>query len=263
MDNRDKALWISFYDLPLEGREAYLAWLHNDHLPRLLQRSGVLWAAHYGSEKKNSPSPFIHHTDDRFVPSGGEYIVLIGGENTHVFAKDAQSFVRGTPSPFFDELSDEDKRMLAMRVGERVTIMIEEARIDGPEQREGAMDLSPCIQLGTFNASSCEVEDELLSWYAGWRMPALRKLPGCVGLRKLVSAVGWAKHGVIYEFVSLAARNDCFPTLARLYPQTQAWSNEFVSKLIHAPGSAHVACRIWPPAKYEETKKEVTPIANT
>lgn len=249
MDNRDKALWMSFYNLPLESHEAYLSWLHGSHIPQLLRRSGVLWAAHYESERKQFPPSLIHHTDDSSVPSGSDYILLLGGENTHVFAKDAPSFIQGTPSQFFAELSEEDKTMMAMRIGERVTIMIEEARIDGPEakRREGAMALSPCIQVGSFNAGSCKVEDEVLAWYARWRMPALSKLPGCVGMRKLVSAVGWAKHGVIYEFISLAALNERLPTLASLYPEVKGWS--VAPKLIHAAGSPNVARRIWPSVK--------------
>jgi len=47
-------------------------------------------------------------------------------------------------------------------------------------------------------------------------MPALSKLPGCVGMRKMVSVTGWAKHGVIYEFASLDARNEGMPAVARL-----------------------------------------------
>jgi hypothetical protein len=31
----DHALWITWYDLPDEGLEAYLAWPHGKHLPAL------------------------------------------------------------------------------------------------------------------------------------------------------------------------------------------------------------------------------------
>ena len=64
--------------------------------------------------------------------------------------------------------------MPALRKNERVCIMAEVARRDGPAAgtREG-VSLSPCVQLGTFNtAGSAEHEDELLTWYADWRFDA-------------------------------------------------------------------------------------------
>jgi hypothetical protein len=126
--------------------------------------------------------------------------------------------------------------------------MTEEARVDGPAAglRKGDPTPAPCIQLGSFNAGSIEGEEELLAWYADWRMPALSKLPGCVGMRKMVSVTGWAKHGVMYEFASLDARNEGMPAVARLYPGMEAWTNRFIPKLTHAPGSPNVARRIWP-----------------
>ena len=139
--------------------------------------------------------------------------------------------------------------MLSMRTGERVCIMTEVARRDGPEanQREGKLALSPCIQIGAFNAGNTECEDELLAWFAGWRFDALGKLPGCVGIRHMVSVSGWAKHGVLYEFLSRKARDAHFPHLRKIYPAEGAWSDRLVPKLLHAPGSPVVGSRIWPP----------------
>ena len=89
-------------------------------------------------------------------------------------------------------------------------------------------------------------EDEVLDWYANWRLPSMQKLPGCLGIRKLVSVSGWAKHGVLYEFVSLQARNEHFPTHERANPEMEAWTDRLVRTLVHAPGSPNVARRIWP-----------------
>lgn len=246
----DRALWISWYNLPDEGRDAYLSWLHGTYMPKRLKTAGVLWAAHYASEKISIPSR-IRHTDDRSVPVGTDYILLLGAENSHAFSKDVRVFADPASRKPDADLTEEDRHMVSMRIGERVNIMTEEARVDGPEagQRAAGTAPSPCIQLGSFNAGSREAEDELLAWYARWRMPALQKLPGCVGIRKLVSVSGWAKHGVLYEFVSLEARNERIPTLAKLYPEMEAWTNAFIPKLTHAPGSPHVARRIWPAVK--------------
>jgi hypothetical protein len=46
----DRGIWITWYDLPMEGRDAYFSWLHGTYLPGLLKRPGYLWAAHYASQ---------------------------------------------------------------------------------------------------------------------------------------------------------------------------------------------------------------------
>lgn len=137
--------------------------------------------------------------------------------------------------------------MLALRQGERVNIFTEEARADGFDaaKREPNAALSPCIQLGSFQPGPDEAdEDDLLAWYAQCRMPAMTRLPGCVAVRKTVSVSGWAKHSVLYEFVSLAERNNRFPGHEKGRPDDEAWTDRLVRKLLHAPGSPNVAERI-------------------
>lgn len=242
----DRGLWISWYDLPENGRDAYLAWAHCTYIPRLLERPGLLWAAHYCSEvspRQAGVAPGapgrLRHTDDPSVPTGNAYILLFGAETPHAFAGP-------TPRDPHAGLPQEDRRMLAMRIGERMNVMVDEDRIGGPEaaRRKAHEALSPCIQLGTFNAGNAD-EDEILAWYAQWRLPSMNKLPGCVGIRKLVSVSGWAKHGVLYEFASLEARNAHFPDHEKANPEMDAWTDRLVRKLVHAPGSPNLAHRIW------------------
>lgn len=239
----DRGLWITWYDLPDSGRDAYFSWLHGNYIPRLLKHPRVVWAAHYAVDTTIKPLAHLHHTDDRSVPTGNGYILLAGAEDAHAF--DGL-----TRYKFALEVSSEDKKMLAMRIGERVNIMTEEARNDGMDvkQREHGVALSPCIQLGTFGAGTAD-EDELMAWYASYRMPAMATLPGAVGIRKLVSVSGWAKHGVIYEFVSKQARAENFRAHEAGDAGMAAWTKQLVPKLLHAPGSPVVAERIWPPVK--------------
>jgi hypothetical protein len=241
----DRALWISWYDLPNDGREAYLRWAQDTYMPAMLERPGVLWAAHFKSEERPVQSGVpagapgrLRHTDDPSVPKGNAYVLLIGAETPHAFA-------HPTPRKFHESLPPADRKMLALRGGERVNIMIDEDRIGGPEAklRTSTEALSPCIQLGSFNAGTAD-EDEILAWYAQWRLPSMNRLPGCVGIRKLVSVSGWAKHGVLYEFASLAARNQHFPDHEKATPEMDAWTDRLVRKLLHAPGSPIVASRI-------------------
>lgn len=245
----DKSLWATWYNLPAGNdvdKADYLEWLHGKYMPKVLGNRGVLWAAHYQVDQKPIP-PRVIHTTDASVGNGNDHILLFGAESTHAFARDAASFVRGSVDRFTAQLSNEDKSMLGMRTGVRSSIMTEEARVHGPEcgKREGRRLPAPCIQLGSFNGPTPEIEQELLSWYGDWRMAALSNLPGCLGMRKMVSAVGWNRHGVMYEFLSLAARSAGMAEMGKRYPEMVAWTEVCVPKLIHAPGSPHIAERIF------------------
>jgi len=197
----------------------------------------VMWAAHFECEK-GPPPDRLTHTDDQSVPTGNGYILIYGAANAHAFSESAP----GEPRP---EPSAEEKKMLAMRVGERVNIFTDEAQADGPDakRRDPKAGLSPCIQLGSFNCPGAD-ETEMLAWYARGRLPSMSKLPGCIGVRKIVSVAGWAKHGVLYEFVSLEERNKHFPGHEQANPTLESWTDRLVRKLIHAPGSPNVARRI-------------------
>ena len=249
----DKAIWMSWYDLPEQGRDAYFSWLHETYIPKLLKNPGVMWAAHYES-KKVPPAPRLTHVSDPAVGIGSDYMLLFGGESSYTFTKGADFYMHPAackPGRMHENLTDLDRQMLALRSGERVTIMIEEARIDGPEaaNREGPMVPGASIQLGNFCTNSVAAEDELLSWFGDWRLEALQKLPGIVGARKLVGTVGWARHGCMYEFVSEHARIENYPKIRTLYPDAAVWTERFTRNLIHAKGSPMVANRIWPPVK--------------
>ena len=247
----DKAVWMSWYDLPTQGREEYLQWLHGDYIPRLLKKPGVKWAGHYASAKV-PPAPRLTHVKDQ--PTGNDFMLLLGGENAHTFTKGPGYYMHPEKKlrPKLEpELSDRDHGMLAMRANERVTIMIEENRVDGPEaaNREGPMVPGASLQLGNFCANSVAAEDELLSWFGDWRLDALKNLPGIIGARTLVGTVGWARHGCMYEFISEAARVENYPKIRDLYPDAAHWTERFTRNLIHAVGSPMVANRIWPPVR--------------
>lgn len=152
------------------------------------------------------------------------------------------------PSALNASLPDASRKMLAMRIGERVNIMVETGRIEGVEAPayQGGMLLANCIQLGAFNLP-WQYEEEMLAFYTQARMPMTRTMPGCIRARTLASVAGWAKLGVIYEFPSLQARDEVYEG-HESQADAKAWSERMVPRMAHAPGSANVALRIWPPA---------------
>lgn len=239
----DSAIWVTWYDLPQVGRDRYLSWVHEKYVPAILKRPGILWGAHYASVEHYLAPGRVRHVTDREVPDGHQYILLFGARDSHAYADPV-------PSKLNAALGDEDTTMVGMRIGARSQIFTEEARVAGPEARNREADyaLSPCIQIGSFNAASWQQEEGLLEWYAKNRMAAMRDLPGCLGVRKYVSVSGWAKHGVLYEFTSLAERNQHFPSHADNKPELRTWSDKLVPSLIHAPHSPNVAVRLWPPS---------------
>ncbi|MAV87020.1 MAG: hypothetical protein CMM67_02110 [Rhodospirillaceae bacterium] len=239
----DRAYWISWYDLEEINENQYLDWLHNVYIPDRLTKPGVLNVAHYKSES-NVTHPGekgrLRHTDNHDVASGDRYILIFTGIDAHVFADPP-------PSILHQNLSERDQKMLSLRLRERINIMVDEARVDGPEAKTRVGNtLSPCIQLGNFNSGDWRDEDELTSWYAQWRMPCMTKLEGSVATRKLVSVSGWAKHAILYEYISVDARNRRFLDHESHNPDMEAWTDKVVRKLNHAPGSPNLAKRIWP-----------------
>ena len=244
----DRAIWACWYDLPAGVEEGYLGWLHGSYLPALLKREGYLWAAHYVSmEKKQRPGTpreqALKRCADSTVPAGRRYVLVLGAADANVFGEpDWRSLDAALP--------EVDRRMLALRQGQYVNVMVEAARVSGLDEKNSVegMLLGPCIQFGNFN---CDWRDEqdILAWYANWRMPAMCDLPGVIRARRLSSIAGWAKHGVLYEFSSLALRNEHFLGHEDARPDAKAYSDRMVEKLVHAPASSTLALRLWPPVR--------------
>ncbi len=93
-DSAGGGLWVTWYDLPEEGRDAYLSWLHGKYLPELLKRPGYTWAAHYATTggPENSPNR-LQHTNDPSVPTGFRYILLISAKDAAVFGNPVPSAI--------------------------------------------------------------------------------------------------------------------------------------------------------------------------
>lgn len=240
----DRGICIAWYDIAPPQRAEYLAWLHQTYIPLMLKRPGVLWAAHYAciadppySGKKGR----LTRTDDASVPAGTQFMLLFGAHEPHVFADPITEQCDAS-------LPEADRRILALRSGERRAIFAEQARVDGSNASpaETPLTLSPCVQLGSFNSRDWRDEEELAAWYARWYLPATQHIQGCVRTRKLVSVAGWAKHAIIFEFTSLDARNKNFVNHDNTNTEMEAWTDKVVRRLIHAPGSPAVAQRVWP-----------------
>jgi hypothetical protein len=239
----DRAYWITWYDLPEEKHEDHQAWFQESYIPKMLGLPGVLWGAHYGAKTNIVPlgggqGRVKHHAAPGEVPGGKEFILIFGAATPHVFSDPGAA-------AFHEGLTREDRSMLEAMQGVRTNLMLEEARVVGPGV-DPETPVAPAIQLGSFNAVRPDVENELSTWYARWRLPSISKVPGIVRVRKLVSVAGWAKHACFYEFNSLAERDQNFVHYEDGNPEMVAWSSNIVADLVHATPGAIVAERIWP-----------------
>ena len=246
-EEMDRGIWATWYDLPEEGKEEYIAWLHDVHLPKALLRPGYLWTAHveniWDEARKEDLSKRLTYTDDPSVPAGGAYLVLYGAASPHVFLKPS-------PARLKANWTAEERDMFGRRMGVRSCIFLETDRVDGPDVNTRVPNgpPAPVIQFGSFNLREELDEETVMDMYAKIRFPLMAKMTGSVATRKLVSVYGWARHGILYEFVSLDAVEKNFAGQLKLQPNWELWRERLTSNLIHTPGSPSLGIRIWPPA---------------
>lgn len=224
----DQGIWAIWYDIAAGDRAAYLDWFHRVHIPEKLARPGYLWAAHYT----------LRH---RGADCG--YVALFGGRTTH-------TFLNPSPGQLATRQSAETRKYIGMRQAPRACILAEETRVDGPDaaHRDAAQTTAPVLQIGNYNAPGPAVEDELGAWYAQERFPALARLPGCVGARKMLATVGSHKHAILHEFTSLELRELHFGPLEAQALDPATWMGRIVPQISHAPQSPAIGWRIWPDA---------------
>jgi hypothetical protein len=234
----DRGIWATWYDLPAQASSEHDAWLHERHLPSMLLRPGYLWAAHVENvdwpEREEHNQRRLTHTDDPAVPAGFRQLILFGAASPHVF-------VDPNPEEMLTVAGDEDRRMLAMREGERSVIFVEVDRVEAPgaAKRRPGITPGPVIQFGTFNINAVANEAEMNTWYSRSRLPLVKPLEGNVGARRLVSIAGWPKHGILYEFESIEAAQ-------KNLQDPSEWTRRVVGNLVHAPHSPTLGTRVWP-----------------
>lgn len=241
----DQGIRIVWYDLPENNKHEYLNWLHSEYFPSVQARTDILWVAQYKIIKSDKNiqrlSEFVGRPEDpKDLPTGSDYVTLIAAESPNEFFKSK-----------FDALEAQDPKTMEMfshRIGTRVVVTTEQARVNGPEFRQRLPDTTPgpFIQLGHFSVRSLEEEFDLSAWYAQYRLPTISTMPGAIAARKLVTVAGWVKHVVLYEFVSAEAHHTNFMDHELLAFTDGEWTNRVVKYTAHAPGSPSIGERIWP-----------------
>jgi len=242
MDTAIKAEW---YDLDDADRDGFLTWLHGKHLPALQARPGPIWIGHYlRAPKSDKPLPAGYparvDTDDPKVPRGSQYLLVTAAASPDVFFN---------PNVTADT-DAETKAQLAKRREYRFGIFIEETRVSGPDwyRHLPGSGAPPAIQLGNYLTTTLTDDMDLSLWYRQMKLPQVTRARGCIGARKLVSIAGWAKHGILYEFMEMEADEENFEQRFRDAGLSERWTGRHVLKIVvHAPNGPHAGRRIWPP----------------
>ena len=244
----DDGIWATWYDLDDRQGGDYLDWLHEEYLPSLRARPGYAWAAHYKSGAREGAGmgevrSRLGRMDDPTVGTGTQYLMLVGGV-------EPSTFVAPTVFSGAIEFSPDEKEMLGRRQGVRECLFSVFSRVDGPEagRRPAGTTPGPVIQMGSFRTRTIDDEYDVCAWYAQHRLPAIAGMPGCIAARVMLCAAGWAKFSVLYEFMSVEARQKNFEEAHEALSQTEVpWTHRVHEYTVHAPGSPTVATRLWPP----------------
>jgi hypothetical protein len=246
----DRAIWAVWYDLPEEGNEAYLAWMHEEYLPRLKQRPGIAWVAHYrnvtNEHMLRTLHPVMARPDAADAGTGCGYIQLVGASDPLLLF--SPSFIQQEARE-----TGRDRQMLDRRIGPQSYAFGELFRVNGPELRLRPPGTTPgaAIQMGMLRLKHHEAKHALSSWYANNRLPLIAAMPGTISARVFSCLAGWPDFGVLYEFRSVQDRERSFePQETDIAVQRHSPPDAHpipVDQLIHAPGSPQAARRIWPP----------------
>jgi hypothetical protein len=242
----DRGIWATWYDLAEGDREEFLDWLHRIHLPALQRDKRYNWVAHYRDQEAivsetGVAGPMEQAQDDEGIPLGKQFLLLIGASSPHVFLDPL--VLSGS-----DKADRETRAMLAQRQNIRHAVFLEEASVEGPGATDPATDTLPAaaIRLGCFRMRTPDDEFESGCWYAQSRLPHMASASGCVRARKLLSVAGWAKHAILYEFVSPEARRGIWNDLRKARDSDPKGFWSIGPKTVHAPGSPTLGERTFP-----------------
>lgn len=235
----NEGIWAVWFDLNSKVKSSHIKWLHGTYLPEIMARPGIAWAAHYElhPEIYATQRSRLQHTEDP-VGQAMQHLVLVGAASSNVF------FHADSPTDKKNQ-SKETRDRMAERLESRWLIATEEFRVNGPDYGNSVPGgvTSACIQMGSFNMTSPELEVGLGQWYEQLRYPEFAKSPSCRRMRKLLSVAGWAKHAVIYEFTS---NEDRAKNMEHTGTHKVEWGEKVIAETMHSPGSPVIGFRKWP-----------------
>lgn len=184
-------IWAIVYDLQNDGRQNYLTWFHEVHIPEKLSRPGYESAAHFRSlDAEASEKPAGSSC------RGASNLALFVGETTRTFFDPSPGQLKQRQ----DELT---RTMIGRRIGAVSTIYTIEWRMDqnGFYPGSGEAPIGRFIRMERF--ADPDKDEDLEVWCAQERAIQVSRIPGCLGITKVLAAMGAPRHALISEFSDL------------------------------------------------------------
>lgn len=221
------AIWAIIYDLKTDGKDDYLRWFHEVHIPEKLARPGYEWAGHYQVLSQVGQAASSQGSNGADGCTG--YVALFGGSDTSVF-------LNPSPAQLKPRQTQETKEMMGRRIASRSFIATTEWRYE-VEKNEPQHAHTAILLMG------CDVgpnDEDFGAWCVQELKPRL-SVAGFQSGCKLLSACGTVRHAILAGFSSIDV------CLAFSHERTQSeWSERVHGYTSHMPGSPISAQRIWP-----------------
>ena len=177
----------------------------------------------------------IGRTDDD-MGKGSEFIILVGATSAHSFF-----------NPYIPEViwPDGFEDMLGLQLERRSAILTEVHRLSGPDGENAPIGgpPGPYIQMGSFRMSTLEKASRSANGIPNTGSPIWRKCRDASRPAKYVGVAGWAKHAVLYEFTSAAARLQQFEIEHETHDlDSDAWHTKVLPFTSRSPCERYLNC---------------------
>lgn len=236
-----RAIWTIIYDLGDDGRDAYLRWFHDVHIPEKLARPGYNWAGHYeiGATSMRRGAVALEGQDGTGASplAGKRYIAMFGGESTATFYNPSPLQLKG-------HQDEETRRMIGCRVNPAGFVFAEEWCVSG-QAGQGEDRLvedpasAPAMEFSLFDTQ--QSDEDIGVWCVQQRRAAFKQGAGCLAMYKLLASSGPAQHGALHGYAGL----DALTSHLELLQEPSKSHNEKTGHELPLSSTA-MATRIWP-----------------
>ncbi len=215
---RDLGLFAPNYNIDPEKEEAYLAWLHGEHLPRTLAEGSFSAISHFTAVE---------------APKRFQLLELMPAYSDFHSAGRMEA-AKKLPANVMD--------MMALRLGQVRNHHAEITRVDGPAAggRGPGLALGPVVYLLRFDIAA-EGEPDFDAWLRREHMDAAAKMPGLLSFRRYLTVEGEPANLLLYEFESVEARR----AGALEEAWSTSWAGEVSASIAHGAHSKVLYERIW------------------
>ena len=223
VNKKGTALLMVFTDIDTKQDADFNDWYNQEHVADLLSLPGFLNAARYEAAR-----------------GGPRYLACYELESAEAVQTPEYLAFRRSPSPW-------TQRVTPSGIGRNYVRNVYTQIF--PQENDPAVlgrGMAPALQIGRMQVPA-EIEAKYNEYYDTVRTPGNLQVPGCLAIRRYHAVEGEPKYMTVYEFEH------------EKVPETQAWNDRrgqdnmhsyIGGTYSHAPGSAGVYRRIFPPRAF-------------